>query len=131
MSQKEKDIAIACVLVAFDLGRDGECDNSTLVKRVDEVIATIFEMSGTSSTKLSPSRTESRSGRTISGISTKQRGVQLRSPLLFEVAITLCNRTHVATKMHNAAVAAEAQPFLGWEKLKWLSPPFRGPLTFL
>ena len=73
MSQKEKDIAIACVLVAFDLGRDGECDNSTLVKRVDEVIATIFEMSGTSSTKLSPSRTESRSGRTISGISTKQR----------------------------------------------------------
>ena len=60
MSQKGKYIAIACVLVAFDLGRDGECDNATLVKRVDDVIAKNLEMRGASSTKLSPSGTESR-----------------------------------------------------------------------
>ena len=46
MGQEDKDVALACVLLAFALGKDERCDAAILKQRENDAIDTIWEMSG-------------------------------------------------------------------------------------
>ena len=46
MGQEDKDVALACVLLAFASGKDESCDAAILRQRESDAIVTILEMSG-------------------------------------------------------------------------------------